>query len=101
MDLWCEITHSNRVTIFRQQILFLVLFRPCLVKLGLVTPFFHGSDESTLTLWVVCLGCTASGTPAVSLKIVFLPLLTFEAIVLIDNFRYRSYLANVCIQTTG
>jgi hypothetical protein len=29
----------------------------------------------------------ASGTPAVSLKIVFLPLLTFEAIVLIDNFR--------------
>lgn len=35
----------------------------------------------------VVFGCTARGTPAVSLKIVFLPLLAFEAIILIDNFR--------------
>jgi len=31
--------------------------------------------------------CTVRGFAAVDLKIVFLPLLTFEIIILIDNFR--------------
>ncbi|MCH94199.1 transmembrane fragile-X-F-associated protein, partial [Trifolium medium] len=31
--------------------------------------------------------CAFRGFPAVDLKIVFLPLLTFEVIILIDNFR--------------
>lgn len=35
------------------------------------------------------------GIPVVNLKIVFLPLLAFEVIILIDNFRYYWYYANL------
>lgn len=34
----------------------------------------------------------AHGYPAVNLKIVFLPLLAFEVIILVDNFRYICYI---------
>lgn len=53
---------------------------PVCFSLGLV--LFH------LMLYLCCLdGLAAHGEPAVSLKVVFLPLLAFQAIILIDNFR--------------
>ena len=49
--------------------------------------FIRTSAPSFNVLSLFVDGLAAYGKPAVSLKVVFLPLLAFQAIILIDNFR--------------
>jgi hypothetical protein len=49
--------------------------------------FIRTSVPSFNVLSLLVDGLAAYGKPAVSLKVVFLPLLAFQATILIDNFR--------------
>ena len=49
--------------------------------------FIRTSAPSFNVLSLLVDGLAAYGKPAVSLKVVFLPLLAFQATILIDNFR--------------